>query len=254
MKTIATLFTGILAFFSSLLGHTPSQTLQLPTVVVSSTSSTQEIKQSIIGTTTITQATSSQNFVNFHEDISSKDVSKLVAIIQSDNDNNAEILYTTKAKNRIYFIRHSESDSDPNCLNLQYLDTIENKYHNFDTQYCPRGVYTVSPKHEQSTSSPYFIQEGKFDFKNLYMLNLESATETIIYSIKNQNDSLVSGCYYMDGTWEFIGKLPYIEYINNNMIRIGVYKEIGKDEKQCTVDTQAKYEKIRDDIIDLSKF
>lgn len=245
---------GITAFFSSLLGHTPSQTLQQPTVVVSSASSTQEIKQSTVGTTTITQATSSQNFVNFHEDISSKDVSKLVAIIQSDNDNNAEILYTTKAKNRIYFIRHSESDGDPICLNLQYLDTIENKYHNFDTQYCPRGMYTVSPKHEQSTNSPYFIQEGKFNFKNIYMLNLESATETMIYSNKNKNDSLISGCYYMDGTWEFIGYLPYIEYINSDTIKIGIYKEIGQDEKPCTVNTQAKYEKIRDDIVDLEQF
>lgn len=196
-----------------------------------------------------------------------------VATIQSIG---GTVIYTTKDKNKIYFVQVPEKDGELPCIDLQYLNLKEMKYGVINQGYCPRSMYSISPKHDQNKELPLLIQEGSFDFSDtydqagtlnykksdLYVLNLETGEKTLLYSNKNLNESLIAGCYYIPATYEFLGSLPYLEYTDTKQLKIGVYKNIGQNSKPCKYDGKSGYsttikiegyEKIRDDIVDLTK-
>ena len=196
-----------------------------------------------------------------------------VATIQSIG---GTVIYTTKDKNKIYFIKLSEKDGSLSCVDLQYLNINEKKYNVIKGGYCPRSMYSISPKYDPEKILPLHIQEGRFDFSDtynqagtlnyknsdLYGLNLETMKRSLLYSNKNPNESLISGCYYIPATYEFLGSLPYLEYTATNRLKIGVYKNVGQNSKPCKYDGKSgyaspikieEYEKIRDDIVDLTK-
>jgi hypothetical protein len=163
---------------------------------------------------------------------------------------NIEVIYTTEDKNKTYFFFYTNGEEwSPSCVPIEYLDIKEKVYVSSQLQYCIGMRYTSDLKKYM----PFIIQEGKFDFKTLYLVNLEKETETIMYKKKNDSESLVAKCSEF-GNYEAYRFFPDIEYLPKNRIRIGVYKNTGQDKIKCTKETQAHYEKIRDDIVDLTKF
>lgn len=171
-----------------------------------------------------------------------------VATINHDlSEVHISIVYTTNDKSKTYFTMASYAGADvaPDCYQLNYLDTKEAKYHNTTLQYCP-GYYSEA---KLKQNLPFVVQYGKFDLKNLYALNLETATETIVYSKKNDSESLIAQCdFYGDYNPGMVPILD-IEYLGDKHIRIGIYKEMGQN-VACPA-APVKYEKIRDDIINL---
>lgn len=170
-----------------------------------------------------------------------------------ENSQLAQAVYTTKDKTRTYFTLHVLDGEKvegvlPDCQLLNYLDIVKQKYHNTNVEYCPGAA---SDK-ELQENLPFVVQYNKFDLKSLYALNLETLVEKLLYT-KNNNESLAVRCTEF-GNYEDYRYIPTTSYLGNKKISISVYKEVGQDTKPCTKETIGKYEKIRDDIIDLNKF
>ena len=268
MNTIATFFAGLMAFVSGLFGHHVTPTSTSPTPVTQQVTSTSSIQTQ----TTTTQEILNQSNENEEEYIPNNIVK---AVIKKTFDDPVYI-YVTKDKNVVYFIKRSEKDGSLPCVDLEYFDIKENKFGVIKDGYCPRSLDSISPPYDPKKILPLHIQEGSFNFRDtynkegilnkkdsdLYVLNLETRKRALLYSNNNPNESLIAGCYYLPATYEFLGSLPYLEYTDTNQLKIGVYKNIGQNSKQCKHDGKSgysnnikieEYEKIRDDIIDLKK-
>lgn len=172
-----------------------------------------------------------------------------LATIEKDFGYRVNPIYTTKNQKRSYFYFYERGEEwSPGCVNLFYLDTLEKKYSESKIDFCIGSRYTE----DLIKMMPIIIQEGKFDFQNLYIANLETEKEVLAYKKKDPSESLTARCTEF-GNFGNVLFLHDIEYLNNTRISIGVYKNVGQDTGKCTDNTKANYEKIRDDIIDLDK-
>ncbi len=268
MQTIATFFTGIMLFFSGLFGVTPTQVINTPMVVESTT--LQEAGDKLLKNSTSTQVaqisitapTSTPKTASTSGSIISKEGANLtfnhrfygvrdsnvillsagpVATIQQDFG--GYIVYTNKDSSKIYFVICKETQNGCNLALLNYLDTKEKRYHNTKYEYSSNSPITEGPLLIQTT-----------DFKEVRTLDLETGVEKVIFTRKNNLESLVSGCFWNNGGQDndWLEDSFDIENLSNNRARIGIYKATGQDSQSC--EKEIKYEKIRDEIVDLSKF
>ncbi len=256
MNTLATFFASIIALFSGLFGHSAIITEQvIPTQVsrqqkiatssvVASTSSVDEQDgKSISGVTKFFEVRGGQ--VKQREGKTTMIRNDSVATINNDFDYGVKIVYTTKDKSKTYFALYKETEGQE-CVSLNYLDTLKSEYFNTELNYCPG--YDGSPVSEKAKNEalPLVVQYGKFDLEKLYALNLETGKEILVYSTKNDNESLIAKC--VEGNYDFV-YIPDIESITGKQIKIGVYKKTVDTTKQCT--KEETYTKVRDDIVDL---
>ncbi len=173
----------------------------------------------------------------------------LVATIKSRSYSYpSNIVYTTKDKNKVYFVNCKETFGGCAWTYLKYLDRVDGRY------YSP----TIPYGNDVLQSGKYLVTHGYGN--KIFISDLEQGKGRFMYG-KNDSESYISACAVGDFGEE---SLEDIEFTNDNRLRIGVYKNIGQgDNNKCSTDAvnqwkanlgPFKYEKIRDDYIDLSKF
>lgn len=259
MNTLATFFASIVALFSALLGH--------PTIIKEQVAPSQVFTQEKIATPSVITSTSSideQNIkvvsgiTKFSEvrggDVEQRESKTViigndpVATINNDFKYGVTVVYTTKDKSKTYFALYKETEGQE-CIYLNYLDTIKSQYFNTELNYCPGYGGSPISDEAKNESLPFIVQYGKFHFDKLYALNLETGKEILVYSKKDDKESLIARC--AEGMYD-LTYAPDIESLGEKRIRIGVYKKtIDVDiTKPCL--KKKEYQKIRDDIIDLN--
>jgi hypothetical protein len=157
---------------------------------------------------------------------------------------NVNAFYTTKDKNKTYFVFCADDLEACYGTIVNYLDIKEMKYHRLE-------IYYSSGLYESLENGVSFLPIDHGYSKEIYLFDLEKTREVLAYSIKNSNESLSSECNYTGH-----GGVRYennFEITKNNILKVGVYKEVGQSTKPCTEETVGKYEKIRDDFVDLNK-
>jgi hypothetical protein len=251
MQTVATFFTGVMLFFSGLFGATPHQVVSIPSVTGST--SVQVIKTSTATPISISQTSSVSGskevtLLTFKSPFAEPRDSNVillsagpVATIQQDFG--GYVVYTSKDSSKIYFVICKETQNGCNLALLNYLDIKEKRYHNTKYEYSSNDPITEGTLLVQTT-----------DFKEVRTLDLETGIEKIVYTKKNNLESLISGCFWNSGGQdnEWLEHSSDIENLNNKHVRVGIYKAVGQDSLSCEKET--KYKKIRDDIVDLNKF
>lgn len=259
MNTLTSFFAGIMAFVSGLLGHHALAPVPQPVAVTLQASTTQEMQQAASSSTSA-NITSSTTTTEETEIDYGKVPNKLLntPVVLTNNDPIATIeqiggtvIYTTKDKSRMYFVICRETEGGCYGKKYNYLDTKKAEYHNTDIDF--------NPGEEKLPSFPYILPYGNFDYTNILIANVETGKIKTVYTKKENTESLRAKCLSSTvtdptGNEHTVSDYkPDIEFTKDNQIRVGVYKNIGQDKRECTPSTQTKYEKIRDDIIDLTK-
>lgn len=175
--------------------------------------------------------------------------------IKRDQGPNAwlvSIIY--KNKDRIYFIVGSEKVESVSCgwwNKLYYLDIKEEKYHDTHIKYCGNKITEdLLPFVVQSDRDIYTIEYDPKVLSTLYAINFETGKEVMIYSRKNSEESLIKYCIVDNGDTRADEIVRDVTYTDGKKLKIGIYKDTGID--PCK--EGYKSEKIRDDIVDLTKF
>ncbi len=262
MNTVVSFFAGILVFLSGLFGYsggnhatsTPSNLVVVEPNYTQSTSSDTDFVVQTNGSPTDSES------LYFNEDPG--DGSRGTSTAKTTIINNSleetlfrdysadevQIFYKNKDGSRLYFnFFYRKGCGAVWCEGfLKYLDGKEQKYHS--TNYDHDGPLGG---HKYPLVLPYLIQKES-DFKSLTLVNLDQNKKKKIYSVNSDLESLFSECK----EWEsmFDGGFDYTYEINiteGGKIKIGVYKNSNQNTQPCTKENVGKYEKIRDDVVDL---
>ena len=154
------------------------------------------------------------------------------------------IFYITKDPKRFYFGIIPETLTK--VIQLKYLD-VNKIEHDVDFDYDVK--YLESGK--QNEVGPDLIDISGFNSDNISEVkafNYDLGRALTIYDNKNKEESLIASCF--NGDYENNILHRDIVSLGGGKLRIGVYKNTGID--PCK--EGYKSEKIRDDIVDLTKF
>ena len=170
-----------------------------------------------------------------------------------------QTFYVNKDNSKVYFYKNYEPLERPLWKYPDYRQA-EVGYFDIKTEkeYETSLIWDSSlndVKDIKNKVYPYLTRDSFEKYNEIAVTDLDKERSYVAYRIKNENESLIAKC----SSFGFEDNIHYdvfsdIEYLGGSRLRVGVYKNSGQKSQHCNEDTIAKYEKIRDDYVDLTKF